>query len=306
MLFGFVVSFERATNYTPQRGHRILGTPTKRWEADSICTPNLPVTPAKSLGPIFRKSLAKSDRLAMARKKMTAENSQLMQRAKHHAVQYHSGTPPRLQHHCKGPIKLLSNSLQVAQKANRRCPICWQHPARETYMKIQKQHTLGNRALQGNPCSHGRSNTRRSRPGDCMLDRGTDSSMTPQIKSSTRKQGGRSRPRRNETLRGHGRVQDKVPCAQAIGRTGRRLVGTKWVDVKKADGRHRSRLVAKEIINGIDQAIRAAKPPLEALTLFMVKFAAREQERRNTKIAPGDKSVFLCSGQTEHKRGGAR
>ena len=38
-----------------------------------------------------------------------------------------------------------------------------------------------------------------------------------------------------------------VLCAQAIDRTGRSPIGIKWVDVKKADGRHRSRLVAKEL-----------------------------------------------------------
>ena len=50
--------------------------------------------------------------------------------------------------------------------------------------------------------------------------------------------------------------------AQAIERTGRQPTGITWVDVKKADGRHRSRLVGND---GIDQAKYAATPPLKAL-----------------------------------------
>ena len=41
-------------------------------------------------------------------------------------------------------------------------------------------------------------------------------------------------------------VCKKVPHAQRIERIGRRHIGIKWVDVKKAYGRHRNRLVAKE------------------------------------------------------------
>ena len=83
-------------------------------------------------------------------------------------------------------------------------------------------------------------------------------------------------------------VYKKVPHAQAIERTGRRPVGIKWVDVKKADRRHRSRLVATEFNNGINQAMYAATPPSGALKLLTVNLAAREGERRDTKIAPGD------------------
>ena len=54
----------------------------------------------------------------------------------------------------------------------------------------------------------------------------------------------------------------KVLDSQAIERTGRRPTGITWVDVKKADGRHRSRLVGND---GIDQAMYVATPPLKAL-----------------------------------------
>ena len=83
-------------------------------------------------------------------------------------------------------------------------------------------------------------------------------------------------------------VYKKVPYARTIGRTGRRPIGIKWVDVKKAAGRHRSRLVAKEVNNGIDLAVYAATPPLEASKLLTVKRAARGRERRGAAIAPGD------------------
>ena len=80
-------------------------------------------------------------------------------------------------------------------------------------------------------------------------------------------------------------VYMKVPHAQVIERAGRRPIDIiKWVDAKKTDGRHRSRLVAKEFNNG-DQA---ATPPLEGLKLLTVKLAAPEPELRDTKMAPGD------------------
>ena len=83
-------------------------------------------------------------------------------------------------------------------------------------------------------------------------------------------------------------VYKKVPYAQAIERTGRRPKGIKWVDVKKADGRHKRRLVAMEFNNKVDQAMYAPTPPLAALKLLTVKLAARQRERRDTKVAPDD------------------
>ena len=50
------------------------------------------------------------------------------------------------------------------------------------------------------------------------------------------------------------------------------------VDIKKA----------KELNNGIDQSMYAATPPLEVLKLLSVKLAARQRERRDTKIARAD------------------
>ena len=46
--------------------------------------------------------------------------------------------------------------------------------------------------------------------------------------------------------------------------------------------------VDKELNNGIDQSMYAATPPLEALKLLTVKLAARQRERRDTKIARAD------------------
>ena len=55
-------------------------------------------------------------------------------------------------------------------------------------------------------------------------------------------------------------VHKKVPYEQAIERTGRQPTDIKCVDVKKDDGRHKSKLVAKEFNNGTDQALYAATP----------------------------------------------
>ena len=72
-------------------------------------------------------------------------------------------------------------------------------------------------------------------------------------------------------------VCKKVAYAQAIKRTGRRPIGIRWADVKKADGHHRS----------------SRDAPSEALKPLTVKLAARERERRDTKIASGDNNSFV-------------
>ena len=108
--------------------------------------------------------------------------------------------------------------------------------------------------------------------------------MKPQMNSLDKKKVAEARREEMKHFEAMG-VYKKVPYAQAIERTGRRPIGIMWVDVKKADGRQRRRQVAKEFSNGIDQTMR---PPLEALKMLTVKLAAREPQRRDTKIAPGD------------------
>ena len=55
-------------------------------------------------------------------------------------------------------------------------------------------------------------------------------------------------------------VYKKIPYEQAIERTRRQPTNIQWVDLKKADGRHKSKRVAKEFNNGTDQALYAATP----------------------------------------------
>ena len=90
----------------------------------------------------------------------------------------------------------------------------------------------------------------------------------------------------------------KVLYTQATERSGRRSTGVKCVDIKKADGRHRNRQMAKEFNKGMDQAMWAATPPWEALKLWTVKLATREQERRNTKTTLDVHRALLPASQT--------
>ena len=76
-------------------------------------------------------------------------------------------------------------------------------------------------------------------------------------------------------------------CAQAVEKTRTRPIGIKWVDVKKADGRHRTRVVAKEVNDGIDQAMYVATLPLAAQKLDG-EVCVREQERTCIWTAPAD------------------
>ena len=158
-------------------------------------------------------------------------------------------------------MKMLTNSLQVAQKANRRCLSGRKHPASE----IDKRGS-GSRALQGNPCRHRESNTRRSRQdpgrlgwGDEFYDEATDEKLDKKKVAEARRED-------MELFEDMG-VYKKVPYAPAIERTGRQPIGTRKVNVKKADGRHRMRQVAKEFHNGVDAAMYVSTHPLDTLKL---------------------------------------
>ena len=108
--------------------------------------------------------------------------------------------------------------------------------------------------------------------------------MKPQMKRSTGKRW--PRPVKNK----------KVP--QAVERTRRRPTGVKWFDVKKVDGRHRSRLVAKKFFHGIFPAMYPATPPLEAW-IFLT--AACERERRDTKVAPDANNISVMIHVDVHR-----
>ena len=75
-------------------------------------------------------------------------------------------------------------------------------------------------------------------------------------------------------------VYRNVPYEQTVEKIGKRTIGIKW-NVKKPDGRHRCRLVAKEFNDSVDQATCAATPHLEALNFLPMKLAGREREWRD-------------------------
>ena len=68
------------------------------------------------------------------------------------------------------------------------------------------------------------------------------------------------------------RVYVKVPIEECIRVTGKKPIGSRWVDINKGDENnpeYRSRLVAKEIKKDNNQDLFAATPPLEAKKLLM-------------------------------------
>ena len=71
---------------------------------------------------------------------------------------------------------------------------------------------------------------------------------------------------RNEELNGvrKHKVYIKVPTPQCIERTGRRPVGTRWIDINKGDDEnpsYRSRIVAQKFNNHKRDDLCAATPP---------------------------------------------
>ena len=67
-------------------------------------------------------------------------------------------------------------------------------------------------------------------------------------------------------------VWDEVPTAECLQRTGKRPLGSRWVDVNKGDRTKpdvRSRLVAQEIAHHRNDDFYAATPPLEALRMLL-------------------------------------
>ena len=67
-------------------------------------------------------------------------------------------------------------------------------------------------------------------------------------------------------------VWDEVPVAECLERTGKKPLGSRWVDVNKGDKLHpdvRIRLVAQEIAFRRNDDSYAATPPLEALRMLL-------------------------------------
>ena len=73
------------------------------------------------------------------------------------------------------------------------------------------------------------------------------------------------------------RVWDEVPISECVQRTGKKPLGSRWVDVNKGDFVRpdvRSRLVAQEIAHHRNDDFYAATPPLEALRMLLSVLAS--------------------------------
>ena len=72
-------------------------------------------------------------------------------------------------------------------------------------------------------------------------------------------------------------VYEKVTRDHQV-RTGGKIIGVRWVDVNKGDAldaNYRSRLLVREFNVGLDDALYASTPSLEALRLIM-RYAATQ------------------------------
>jgi hypothetical protein len=73
-------------------------------------------------------------------------------------------------------------------------------------------------------------------------------------------------------------VWDEVPISECLQRTGKKPIGTRWIDVNKGDRIRpevRSRLVAQEIAHYRSDDFYAATPPLEALRMLLSEVASK-------------------------------
>ena len=118
-------------------------------------------------------------------------------------------------------------------------------------------------------------------------------------------------------------VYTKVPISEAIHVTGKKPIGSRWIDINKGDSsnpNYRSRLVAKEIKREADEGMFAAMPPLEAkkclFSMVMTQFArARcKVQRPKTKLlfigvsrayfyAPARRPVYVALPQEDYEEG---
>ena len=90
-------------------------------------------------------------------------------------------------------------------------------------------------------------------------------------------------------------VYKKVPIAQCMERTGRRPIGTRWVDINKGDDidpKYRSRIVAQEFNNHKRDDLFAATPPLEAIKILL-SCAVTQEIGYKDKVTNGMKIDFI-------------
>ena len=74
------------------------------------------------------------------------------------------------------------------------------------------------------------------------------------------------------------KVYRKVPISMAWENTGKPPIGIRWVDVLKACGTYRSRLVAKEVKKTNSPELFAATPPTESVKYLLTKPAWKHKE----------------------------
>jgi hypothetical protein len=91
------------------------------------------------------------------------------------------------------------------------------------------------------------------------------------------------------------RVYVKVPVEECWDKTGKAPIGVRWVDVRKNDDTHRSRLVARDFRpkSRVDdlEGLFASMPPLELVKLLIVMAA---EECRRGKL---EKVMFIDIGK---------
>ena len=86
-------------------------------------------------------------------------------------------------------------------------------------------------------------------------------------------------------------VYVKVPIAQCLAETGRRPVGTRWVDTNKGDltnPKVRCRLVAQEVAIGKIPELFAATPPIEYIRYLVSCCASSQWSKKPTRVMVSD------------------
>ena len=97
-------------------------------------------------------------------------------------------------------------------------------------------------------------------------------------------------------------VYRKVPIAMCLAETGKRPIGTRWVDTNKGDKlkpKIRSRLVAQEINRSKMPELFAATPPLEVIKFLISMCASSQWSPKPTRLMVCDvKKVYFYAAAT--------
>ena len=104
-----------------------------------------------------------------------------------------------------------------------------------------------------------------------------------------------AREEETQEVRKHN-LYDKVPIKECWGNTGRKPIGTGWVDVNKGDEVReelRSRLVAKEIKKDIREDLFSATPPLEGKKILVSAETTEGRGVEKGKRLRGKKVDFI-------------